>query len=91
MRKLIDAVTNAAGGLNQQYRVGDIVCLNDVSVLDLLRDVETDDCSTCSWLAWWACTHFGDPTSKSSVSVSLHYQMRTTLIYEGGRTRLGSS
>jgi purine-nucleoside phosphorylase len=24
-------VTNAAGGLNQKYRVGDIVCLNDVS------------------------------------------------------------
>ena len=23
-------VTNAAGGLNQTYRVGDIVCLNDV-------------------------------------------------------------
>jgi purine-nucleoside phosphorylase len=23
-------VTNAAGGLNQNYRVGDIVCLNDV-------------------------------------------------------------
>jgi len=26
----VDEVTNAAGGLNQTYRVGDIVCLNDV-------------------------------------------------------------
>jgi purine-nucleoside phosphorylase len=27
---VFDVVTNAAGGLNQTYRVGDIVCLNDV-------------------------------------------------------------
>jgi len=28
-----DLVTNAAGGLNQTYRVGDIVCLNDVGFI----------------------------------------------------------
>lgn len=37
-------VTNAAGGLNENYRVGDIVCLNDVYRLtpplpELLADV----------------------------------------------------
>lgn len=29
-------VTNAAGGLNQEYKVGDIVVLSDVSVLEIL-------------------------------------------------------
>lgn len=31
---MVVVVTNAAGGLNQTYRVGDIVCLNDVCPQD---------------------------------------------------------
>jgi purine-nucleoside phosphorylase len=30
-------VTNAAGGLNQTYRVGDIVCLNDVCSIEAIE------------------------------------------------------
>jgi purine nucleoside phosphorylase len=33
-------VTNAAGGLNQTYRVGDIVCLNDVCAMNATTIVQ---------------------------------------------------
>jgi len=32
-------VTNAAGGLNQEYAVGDIVCLNDVTTSTALPTI----------------------------------------------------
>jgi purine nucleoside phosphorylase len=44
----IGVVTNAAGGLNQTYRVGDIVCLNDVRCTTENRQVLSTDAHSIS-------------------------------------------
>lgn len=76
---IVYLVTNAAGGLNQTYRVGDIVCLNDVRSIKAPNTAHTDVSSTSSWLDSWDFTLCEDPTLKSSVSASRRCLMRTTL------------
>jgi len=86
-------VTNAAGGLNENYEVGDIVCLNDVcgTCMDGVFEPLANANSTSIWPASWASTHCVDPTLKSLAFDFHHYPTRTILISEDGRTRHGRS
>jgi purine nucleoside phosphorylase len=85
-------VTNAAGGLNENYEVGDIVCLNDVRRISWTKvDLVVDANSTLTWPALWESTRYVAPTLRSLASGSRHYLTPMILILDGERTGRGRS
>lgn len=55
-------MTNAAGGLDPEYNVGDIVVLNDVRSVVLLILRSSYLASTSIWPAWQEIIRYGDQT-----------------------------
>lgn len=83
-------VTNAAGGLNPGYRVGDIVLLNDVldsPCLGLINSTADHMCSTCTFRGWSASTLSEVRMRMSSVHASPRCQ--THMISTSGGGRIG--
>jgi hypothetical protein len=69
-------VTNAAGGLNEKYAIGDIVCLNDVCTFLVARPrLALTNYSTSISLVWSVSTHCAVLTLKSWAFASRHCPM----------------